>query len=76
MRYSDRLELYQQIEKERNSVVLTYVTSDRLGMETSIAPDVIDSRHDWAGILHTSGGRLGSHKSLRMFCDELEVLVP
>ena len=43
MRYSDRLELYRQIEQERESAVLTYITSDRLGMETAISSDVIES---------------------------------
>ena len=90
MRYSDRLELYQQIEKERESAVLTYVTSDRQGMETSIAPDVIDPFVDLLDmigpvnrislILHTSGGQtLAAWRLInliRMFCDELEVLVP
>ena len=90
MSYSDRLELYRQIEQERDSSVLTYVTSDRPGMETSIAPDVIDPFVDLLDeigpvkrislILHTNGGHTLSAWRLtnliRMFCDELEVLIP
>lgn len=90
MSVSDRLEIYRQIEKERDSAVLTYVTSDRPGMETGIAPDVIDPFVDLLDvigpvarislILHTSGGHTLTAwrltNLLRMFCDELEVFVP
>jgi len=90
MSYSDRRDLYQQIESERESAILTYVTSDRLGMETSIASDVIDPFVDLLDmigpverislILHTSGGQtLAAWRLInliRMFCDELEVIVP
>ena len=90
MRYSDRLELYRQIEQERESAVLTYITSDRLGMETAISSDVIDPFVDLLDvigpvnrislILHTSGGQtLAAWRLInliRMFCDELEVFVP
>ncbi len=90
MPYLDRLELYRQIERERDSSLLTYVTSDRLGMETEIAPDVIDPFVDLLDkigpvkrislILHTNGGQtLAAWRLinlLRMFCDELEVFIP
>ncbi len=90
MRYSDRLELYKHIEKERDTAVLTYVTSDRPGLETSIASDVIDPFVDLLDaigpvrrislILHTMGGHTLAAWRLvnliRMFCDELEVIVP
>ena len=90
MSFSDRLELYRQIEKERGSSVLTYVTSDRAGMEISIASDVIDPFVDLLDeigpverislILHTNGGHtLAAWRLInliRMFCDELEVLIP
>lgn len=90
MSYSDRLELYQQIEKVRESKVFAYVTGDRPGMETEIAPDVIDPFVDLLDaigpvkrislILHTSGGQtLAAWRLInliRMFCDELEILVP
>ena len=90
MPFADRFELYRQIEKERDSSVLTYVTSDRPGMETSIAQDVIDPFVDLLDtigpvarislFLHTSGGHTLTAWRLinliRMFCDELEVFVP
>lgn len=90
MRYSDRLAVYDQIEQERDSSVLAYVTSDRTGMETSIAQDVIDPFVDLLDtigpvarislILHTSGGHTLTAWRLinliRMFCEELEVFVP
>lgn len=90
MRYSDRRELYQQIENERDSEVLTYVTSGRSGMQTAIHTDVIDPFVDLLDmigpveritlILHTNGGQtLAAWRLInliRMFCDELEVLIP
>lgn len=90
MRYTDRFKLYKQIESDRGSAVLTYVTSDRQGMETQISPDVIDpfvELLDLIGpvkrislILHTSGAQtLAAWRIvnlIRMFCDELEVLIP
>ncbi|MDE2634773.1 MAG: serine protease [Chloroflexota bacterium] len=90
MRYSDRLAVYTQIEKERDSSVLTYVTSDRIGMQTAINTDVIEPFVDLLDligpvkrislILHTNGGQtLAAWRLinlLRMFCDELEVLIP
>ncbi len=90
MPVSDRFDYYRQIEIERDSAVLAYVTSDRTGMETAIAPDVIDPFVDLLDtigpvkrislILHTSGGQtLAAWRLInliRMFCDELEVFVP
>ena len=90
MRYSDRIELYKRIEQERDASVLAYVTSDRIGMETSIASDVVDPFvdlldtlgpvHRISLILHTNGGQtLAAWRLInliRMFCDELEVLIP
>jgi len=37
VRYADRQKHYAKIEKERKTKVLTFVTSDRQGMETAIA---------------------------------------
>ena len=90
MRYSDRLALYYQIEKQRESSVLAYVTSDRPGMQTAINTDVIDPFVDILDmigpveritlILHTNGGQtLAAWRLinlLRMFCEELEILIP
>ena len=40
--YRDRIELYKMIEKEYNSKILVYVTSDRTNMSAQIAQDAID----------------------------------
>jgi hypothetical protein len=90
MAYPDRLEIYKQIEKTRKTKVLAFVTSDRVGMETQIAPDCIDifvNLLDAIGptkrislLLHTNGGdTLAAWRLvnlIRTFCDEFEVLIP
>lgn len=71
MSYSDRLKLYQEIEKDRDTAVLTYVTSDRLGMQTAINADVIDPFVDLLdkigpverGLIEGSSGRAYAHIS-------------
>jgi ClpP class serine protease len=90
MGYKERVTLYESIEKSRDTHVIAFVTSDRSGMETQIAPDCIDlfvELLDAIGptnrislILHTNGGNTLSAWRLvnlvRTFCDELEVLIP
>ena len=90
MNYSDRLELYRSIEEQRESKVVTYVTSDRQNMETKIGADCIDPFVDLLDqigptdrislILNTSGGETLTAWRLinliRMFCDDLEILIP
>lgn len=90
MNYADRQKHYAKIEKERKTKILTFVTSDRQGMETAIAPDCIDLFVDLLDklgpvpkislILHTNGGSTLAAWRLvnliRTFCDELEVLIP
>ncbi len=90
MTYLDRKELYGSIERTRDTKVLSYITSDRLGMETMIAKDCINPFVDLLEnigrtkrislILHTNGGdTLAAWRLvnlLRMFCDELEVMIP
>ena len=90
MNYKARQALYRRIERERDTKVLTFVTSERSGMETIIAPDCIDLFVDLLDkigptkkislILHTSGGQsLVAWRLInliRTFCDELEVLIP
>lgn len=85
-----RCELYAQLEKARDSKVLTYVTGDRPGLETYIHSEVFDyfSDHlDTMGVvpkitlfLYTRGGDGLAGRSLtnllRLFCDDLEVVVP
>ena len=88
--YDDRKKFYQQLEKERNSKVIAYVTGDRPGMETQIAadvPDVFLEHLDKYGkvnkislIIYTCGGdTLAAYNIInliREFCNELEIIVP
>lgn len=90
MSYIDRKSLYERIEQDRETKVLVFVTSDRPGMETVIAQDCIDPFVDLLEpigpterislILHTNGGQtLAAWRIvnlIRMFCDELEVMIP
>ena len=90
MNYPIRQELYRQIEQNRDTKVLSFITSDRKGMETVIAQDCIDPFVDLLEkigptkrislLLHTNGGQTLAAWRLvnliRIFCDELEVLIP
>lgn len=83
-------ELIQQLEKEQNSRLITYVTGDRPLFATRIAGDVVPllSRHlEKIGrakkiglLLYTSGGDMLAPirivKLIRNHCDEFEVVVP
>ena len=40
--YQERIELYKKLEKEYDSKVLVYITSDRNNMGAQISPDVIN----------------------------------
>lgn len=86
-----RAELYRKIETMRRSRVLCYVTGDRPGMEAQISPEVSDffathldglfpTRDKLSLILHSNGGPTLAGwnlvNMLRMFCDELEIIVP
>ncbi|MYD45829.1 MAG: serine protease [Gammaproteobacteria bacterium] len=86
----ERKELYAQLESHLDCKVLSFVTSERRGMETQIAQDCIDPFVDLldaigptnrlALILHTLGGNtLAAWRLInliRMFCEELYVLIP
>jgi hypothetical protein len=88
--FKSRRALYRQVEKERDTKLLVFVTSDRAGMETQIAGDCIDLFVDLLDkigptkrislLLHTNGGQTSAAWRLvnliRTFCDELEVLIP
>ena len=90
MDYSERQDLYQQIEQDRDTKVLSFITSDRKNMETVIAQDCIEPFVDLLEkigptkrislLLHTNGGHTLAAWRLvnliRIFCDELEVLIP
>ena len=88
--YKDRQSIYKQIEKQRGSRVIAYVTGDRAGMQAQISNDAVDlfAEHLDAVfptrkislVLHTMGGNTMAAWNLvgmlRMFCDELEIIVP
>lgn len=86
----DRLELYKQIERERKSKILVFVTGDKVGMETQISsemPEYFVNHLDKFNLpkkisllLYTRGGDTMAAWSLinliKQFCDEYEVIVP
>lgn len=87
---ADRIDLYKELETKRNSKLLVYVTSHRLGMETSIASDVlpwftehldiIENAEKISLYLITNGGETLTAWSLvnliRSFCEKFEVVIP
>jgi Serine dehydrogenase proteinase len=90
MSAAERKNLLAKVERQRKSHVLLYVTGDRLGQETIIHREVFDHFVDHLDaigvtkrislILYTQGGDGMAAWSLlnliRMFCDELEIIVP
>ena len=88
--YADRIPLYKKLEEEFQSNLLVYVTSDRPNMSAQIAADVIDCFIDHLDkigpcrkislYLYTRGGDTSAARNivnlLRMYCDELQVIVP
>jgi hypothetical protein len=86
----DRIELYKQIERERDSKLLVFITGDRPGLETQISPDMHDifvNHLDKFNLpkkmtlfLYTRGGDTMTAWSLinliKQFCNEYEVIVP
>lgn len=87
---ADRIELYKELENKRGSKLLVYSTSDRKGLETQIASDVLPlfSEHldkivDSEKItlfIYTRGGNTLAAWSLvnliRNFCKNFEVIIP
>ena len=85
-----RKQLYEEIEKQRNSKLIVYVTGDRPGLETQIANDATDyfiEHLDSIGVvpkisllLDTNGGNTLAGWNIvnliRQFCDDFEVIVP
>ncbi len=88
--YKQRVELYRALENEFNSKIIAYITSDRPNMGAQIASDVIDffiDHLDKIGpcerislFLYTRGGDTSAARNivnlLRMYGDELQVIVP
>lgn len=92
MTFDKRKQLYSEIENDRTSNVLLYATSDRPGMESQISHGAFDyfvhhldkiwpkDGNKITLILHTAGGDTAAAwrliNLLRIFCDDLEVIVP
>jgi len=90
LNYATRKALYTEIERERETKVISFITSDRKGMETQIAHDCIDLFIDLLDqigptrkislLLHTNGGlTLAAWRLvnlIRTFADHLEILIP
>lgn len=88
--YQNRIDLYKELEKNRNSKVIVYVTGDRPGLETQIHPEVLDflvDHLDTIGtvpkislFLYTRGGQTLAAWSIanfiRQYCDDFEVIIP
>lgn len=88
--FTERIELYKQLEKELETKLIVYITSDRPNMGAQIAPDVIDyfiDHLDKIGpcekvslYLYTRGGDTSAARNiinlLRMYGDKLQVIIP
>ena len=88
--FTDRISIYKELEKEFDSKILVYVTSDRPNMGAQIAHDVIDcfiNHLDMIGpcekislYLYTRGGSTSAARNivnlLRMYCEQLQVIIP
>lgn len=88
--FNQRRKIYEQIERERNTRVIAYVTSNRQGLETQIGadvPDILLEHLDQIGsvqkislILYTLGGDTLAAWNIvnliREFCKEFEIIVP
>lgn len=88
--FKDRIKLYGELEKSRNSKLLVYTTGDRRGMETQMASDVLErfvehldlfkEANKITLLLHSRGGETSAGWSIanliRSFCNEFEVIVP
>jgi hypothetical protein len=88
--FEARATIYKQLEELRSSRVVALVLGDRQGMQTQIANDCVDLVGDHLDaifpskkislLLYTIGGNTMAAwnlvNMLRMFCDELEIIVP
>ncbi|WP_322887156.1 hypothetical protein U8C36_06840 [Sinorhizobium medicae] len=90
MDFAARRRFYAAVEKERNSKVIAFITSDRAGAETQIAHDCVSMFVDILDeigptakislVLHTNGGQTATAWQLvnliKSFCEQFEVLIP
>lgn len=88
--FKERIDLYKELEREFQSKLIVYITSDRPNMSAQIAQDVIDcfiEHLDKIGpcekislFLYTRGGDTSTARNivnlLRMYGDKLQVIVP
>ncbi len=86
----ERLQCIKEIEKERNSKLITYVAGDRRGLETRIASDIfplffehlsqIGHQKSIDLFLYSTGGitmaGYGLVNLIREYCDKLTVIIP
>jgi hypothetical protein len=90
MNFVTRKPIYESIETQRNTKVISYITGDRRNADAQISPDCIDLFVDVLDdigptkkislLLHTDGGNTAAAWRLvnliKTFCDEFEVLIP
>lgn len=86
----DRMKLIEEIQKERDSKVIVYITGDRRGMETRISMDIFPMIHKHLTkignqkridvFLYSTGGITIAGYALvnlfREFCEEFNVIIP
>ena len=84
------MDLIQKIQDKRDSFLVSYITSDRKGLETKISTDIFPMLHrHLSGIrnhskvdvfLYSPGGEIiagyGFVNLFREFCDEFNVIIP
>lgn len=90
MGFAERKPLYEAIEKQRDTKIVSYITGDRPNAEAQIGADCVDIFVDVLDaigptkkislLLHTNGGNTAAAWRLvnliKTFCDEFEVLIP
>lgn len=90
MNRSDRMKLIQEIEQERKSKLIAYITGDRRGLETKISTDVFPMFHKHLAnigeqktidlFLYSTGGMtIGGYalvNLVREFCERFCVIIP
>ena len=90
MSRQDRMELIKKIQDKRGSALVSYITSDRLGLETRVSGDIFPMLHKHLSdinnhkkidvFLYTPGGDIiaafGFVNLFREFCKELNVIIP
>jgi hypothetical protein len=60
MNRCDRMKLIHELEQDRKSKLIAYITGDRMGLETKISPDIFP-------MLHRHLTRIGEQKRIDLF---------